>query len=534
MTMHPDQSHLAATTPLDTRPRKPAKSVNFVNLTVLTALLAAPLTVQARQAAQTQLPEAVPSYSAADEVGAAFTQFQKQTPVPGLVYAVVRDGKITLSSAQGVQTIGGPPVAMDTRFRIASMSKAFTALAILKLRDDGKLSLDDLAEKHVPEMRGWKYPTSDSPRIRIRDLLQHVGGMVTDDPWGDRQQVLTEAEFSAMIAAGVPWSRVGQSQHEYSNYGYALLGRIVSNVSGKPYQAYIRDTILRPLGMTASTYEVGEVPKDKLAVGYRWENERWVEEPQMRDGAFGAMGGLVTTANDYAKWVGFLLSAWPARNGAETGPVKRATVREMAQGLNFVRITPRPGAAPDDKCVHAGAYGMGFRVTPDCDLGLTLAHGGGYPGYGSFVVLAPETGTAVFGFANRTYQGPSLPVWRSLWALSRSGVIAPRETPLNPLLGTMQDAARAAYQAGALKPLEGRLAMNFLMDRSAENWAKEFARIKDIVGTCATAEPLRPQGYMTANFRWNCEKGKLDGQILLAPTNPPTIQALRFAPQPGK
>lgn len=510
---------------LDNRAWKHAKCVNFVNLAAIAALLAAPLPA----AAQTvQLPPA-----AIVEIGDAFAGFQQRTPVPGLVYVVIRDGKVALSGMQGVQTIGGAPVMMDTRFRIASMSKAFTALAILKLRDDGKLALDDLAEKHVPEMRGWKYPTSDSPRIRIRDLLQHVGGMVTDDPWGDRQQVLSEAEFSAMIAAGVPWSRVGQSQHEYSNYGYALLGRIVGNVSGKPYQAYIRDTILRPLGMTATTYDLAQVPRDKLAVGYRWENERWVEEPQMRDGAFGAMGGLVTTANDYVKWVSFLLSAWPARDGAETGPVKRATVREMAQGLNFVRITPRPGAASDDKCVHAGAYGMGFRVTPDCDLGLTLAHGGGYPGYGSFVVLAPETGTAAFGFANRTYQGPSLPVWQSLWALARAGAAKPRATPLNPLLGQMQDAARAAYAAGDLKPLEGRLAMNFLMDRSPENWAKEFARIKGLVGECATAEPLAPSGNLSTGFRWNCAKGKLDGQILLAPTTPPSIQALRFLPQPG-
>jgi len=493
------------------------------------AILAASVALPAAAQTVSQLPPA-----AVVEVGDAFAKFQQRTPVPGLAYAVVKDGKIVLSSVQGVQTIGGAPVMMDTRFRIASMSKAFTALAILKLRDDGKLSLDDLAEKHVPEMRGWTYPTSDSPRIRIRDLLQHVGGMVTDDPWGDRQQVLTEAEFSAMISAGVPWSRVGQSQHEYSNYGYALLGRIVSNVSGKPYQAYIRDTILRPLGMAASTYDVSEVPRDKLAVGYRWENERWVEEPQMRDGAFGAMGGLVTTANDYAKWVGFLLSAWPARNGVETGPVRRSTVREMAQGLNFVRIVPRPGAAEDDHCVHATAYGMGFRVTPDCNLGLTMAHGGGYPGYGSFVVLAPETGTAAFGFANRTYQGPSVPVWQSLWALARHSAIAPRETPLNPLLGTMQDAARAAYAAGELKPLEGKLAMNFLLDRSTENWAKEFARIKGLVGDCATAEPLAPTGNLSTSFRWTCAKGKLDGQILLAPTNPPTIQALRFAPQPGK
>jgi hypothetical protein len=97
----------------------------------------------------------------------------------------------------------------------------------------------------------------------------------------------------------------------------------------------------------------------------------------------------------------------------------------------------------------------------------------------------------------------------------------------------MQDAARTAYAAGELKPLEGKLAMNFLMDRSADNWAKEFARIRGIVGTCATTEPMQAVSYLSANFRWNCEKGKLDGQILLAPTNPPTIQALRFAPQPG-
>jgi CubicO group peptidase (beta-lactamase class C family) len=82
-------------------------------------------------------------------------------------------------------------VTADSLFRIASMSKAFTALAILKLRDEGRLSLDATAETYVPEMRGWRYPSADSPRITVRDLLSHTGGLVTDDPWGDRQQVLT-------------------------------------------------------------------------------------------------------------------------------------------------------------------------------------------------------------------------------------------------------------------------------------------------------------------------------------------------------
>lgn len=483
-------------------------------------------------AAQQPAPAGAPPV-AVQQIGDAFTRFQERSPVPGLVYMALKDGKLAMSGMQGRQSVSGPPVTLDTRFRIASMSKAFTALAILKLRDDGKLSLDDLAEQHIPQMRSWTYPTKDAPRIRVRDLLHHVAGFVTDDPWGDRQQVLSEADFTRIIAAGVPWSGPGQSRHEYSNFGYALLGRIISNVSGKPYQSYISDTIMRPLGMTATTYDVNKVPKDKLAIGYRWENERWVEEPAMRDGAFGAMGGVVTTANDYAKWVAFLLSAWPARDAPEPGPVKRATVREMAQGLNFVRIAARNGAPKGDTCMHAIAYGMGMRVTPDCDLGLTLAHGGGYPGYGSFVVLAPELGIAAFAFANRTYQAPAVPVWQTLWAMAKADMVVSYDQPVNPLLTAMQEAARAAYGAGDLRPLDGKLAMNFLMDRSAENWAREFARIKGLVGDCPTAEPLAPSGNLSTAFRWNCAKGKLDGQILLAPTNPPTIQALRLSPQPA-
>ena len=484
------------------------------------------------------LPSALPAQAAlpapvATEIDAAFATFREATPVPGLAYGMVKDGRLVHVRTHGVQSLESPlPVTPQTRFRIASMSKAFTALAILKLRDEGRLSLDDLAEKHVPQMRGWAYPTSDSPRIRIRDLLQHVGGFVTDDPWGDRQQSLSPAEFTAMIAAGVPWSRPAQTAHEYSNFGYALLGRIVTNASGQPYQRYIIGNILRPLGMTASGYEVRDVPANRLALGYRWENERWVAEPVMPDGEFGAMGGLHTNVEDYSKWVAFLLSAWPPRDGPDAGPVRRSTVRELAQGLNFVRIAPRAGAAEDDKCVHAFAYGMGMRVTPDCGLGLTLSHGGGYPGYGSFVVLAPERGAGAFAFSNRTYQAPALPVWQSLWAMDRAGTIPPRKQPLNPLLAEMQDAARAAYAAGSLAPLQGRLAMNFLMDRSAANWALEFASIKAALGACPTAEPMFPTGNLSSAFRWNCDKGVLDGQILLAPTNPPTIQALRFTPRP--
>jgi CubicO group peptidase (beta-lactamase class C family) len=124
------------------------------------------------------------------------------------------------------------PVTADTVFRIASMMKSFTAMAILKLRDEGKLALDDPAEKYVPEMKALKYPTSDSPKITVRQLLSHSEGFPEGNPWGDRQLADSEEQLSALIKSGIPFSNTPGVAYEYSNYGFAILGRIVSNVSG--------------------------------------------------------------------------------------------------------------------------------------------------------------------------------------------------------------------------------------------------------------------------------------------------------------
>lgn len=494
--------------------------------------LAALFAVASPAAAQDPAPKTLEQL--APDIDARFATFQTDAHIPGLVYGVVQNGKLVYVKGLGVQDLDARrPVTPDSLFRIASMTKAFTALSILKLRDDGKLRLDDLAETYVPQMKGWTYPTKDSPRIRIRDLLQHVGGFVTDDPWGDRQQVLPQAEFTKMIAAGVPFSRAPQSQHEYSNFGYALLGRIVAKASGMAYTDYVRKTILTPLGMTASGFDAPHAPKDKYALGYRWENDAWAPEPEMVDGAFNAMGGLQVSANDYAKWVAFLLSAWPARDDPDTGPVRRSTVREIAQGSNFTSVVNRIGASGADACKQSLAYGMGWRVAQDCDLGLTLAHGGGYPGYGSHVMLMPDTGTGVFALANRTYAGPSGPAWDTAVAMDKAGLLVRRDTPVSPAVADMFAATRAAYDAGSLKPLDGKLAMNFLLDRSADNWTAELAKLKDQVGACPTAEPLAPLGAMSTAFRLNCEKGKLDGTLLLAPTSPVLIQAWRLRVVPG-
>ena len=344
------------------------------------------------------------------QLDALFADFARKSHVPGLVYGVVADGRLVHVRGIGVQDIESRrPVTPETLFRIASMTKAFTALTVLKLRDDGKLQLDALAETYVSELRGWAYPTRDAPRIRLRDLLNHSAGFVTDDPWGDRQTPMPEAQFTQLLREGVPLTRAPGLRMEYSNLGYALLGRVIGNVSGEPYAQAITRTLLQPLGMVASGWDVDAAPRAQRALGYSWEGDAWQLESDMAHGAFGAMGGLQTNAVDYAKWVTYLLAAWPARNDADPGPVKRASVRELAQGSNFAQLLP-PRAGRAKACHRAMSYGMGMLAVVDCELGTYLTHSGGYPGYGSNVLLLPEYGVGIFAFANRTYAGAGGPV----------------------------------------------------------------------------------------------------------------------------
>src|SRR6185295_12494000 len=135
--------------------------------------------------------------------------------------------------------------------------------------------------------------------------------------------------------AGVPFSRAPGAAYEYSNLGYALLGRLVTNVSGRSYANYIEDAFLKPLRMISTGYDFGRAPAGRRATGYRWEGGEWIEEPVLGPGVFGAMGGLVTTANDYARYMAWLLAAWPPRDGPEDGILKRASVRELSRAQTF-------------------------------------------------------------------------------------------------------------------------------------------------------------------------------------------------------
>jgi len=460
-------------------------------------------------------------------VDRAFAKYFEQTGVPGLAYGVIVDGQLIHAKALGVARRQGSVAATpETRFRIASMTKSFTALAILKLRDQGKLTLEDPIARWIPEVRAWKPVTADADTIRIRHLLTHGAGFPEDNPWGDQQLGISDAALNAWLKQGVPFSTSPGTAYEYSNYGFALLGRIVTNASGRPYRAYLEREILAPLGMTASTLEPGEAPAAQTAIGYRRTAGEYSVEPSLAHGAFGAMGGLVTTVRDLAKYVAFQLDAWPPRDGAEAGPVRRASRREMQSLWRYSGT--RVQALPAQTQISTGGYGYGLGVSHHCAYGTVVSHGGGLPGFGSQMFWLPESGLGIIAMTNLTYSGPTSAVMESLEAMRQQGALSRRAWPPAPVLTEMQREITAIWNTGDGARLEKAAAMNLLLDHPLAERMTAIERMKRRMGACTVAGPVEPENWLRGRFRMNCERGHVWAEFTLAPVNPPKLQYLAF------
>src|SRR6185437_5667069 len=246
------------------------------------------------------------------------------------------------------------------------------------------------------------------------------------------------------------------------------------------------DLLLKPLGMTSSGFNIANSPLERRAIGYRFENGQYKREPDLGEGAFTSIGGLQTSANDYSKWVAFLLSAWPPRSDPDRGPLPRQTVRELAKGSDFPLGVTRPGDKRPAPCRQAEVYGMALYVVNDCDLPLAITHNGGYPGYGSSMLLFPDAGVGLFVFTNRTYSSPSPTLWAAALQLKNAGLIKARAVPVSSELAKAYDAAGKAYRSGTIDAVAPVAAVNFFMDRTAENWKLELSRLKAQVGECET------------------------------------------------
>jgi CubicO group peptidase (beta-lactamase class C family) len=455
--------------------------------------------------------------------------------LPGLVYGVVLDGKLVHARTLGLADVERKiPVTNSTEFRIASMSKSFVAMAALKLRDQGKLRLDDPVATYLPELRRVQLPTTDSPALTIRHLMTMTTGLPEDNPWGDRQMALSNAKLEQLVGAGLSFSNAPGHTFEYSNLGFILLGKVVTKVAGMRFQDYITREILLPLGMNNTRWEYRQAAPGKLALGYRWDRDHWETEPILPDGDGAAMGGLITTMDDFARYVAFHLDAWPARNDPDQGPLRRATLREMHLPHAFAGFSAK-ATMTDDKTPNPriGFYGYGLTWARDSRDVVTTGHSGGLPGFGSQYRFAPDHGVGIFAFTNLRYGPVYGPTGKALHMLIERADLGPRPAPVSPILATRQGQVAQLIQSWDVALGNAITAENFFLDRSREDWIVEAREKLEPIGKITSVGPIKAENQLRGTFPLIGERGTLDVTFTLTPERDPKVQEIKIA-RPAK
>ncbi|MBX3238997.1 MAG: beta-lactamase family protein [Chitinophagaceae bacterium] len=464
-----------------------------------------------------------------------FRAYARTNNIPGLVYAIVADGQIVHSTAFGYSNVEKKiPANNQSVFRIASMTKSFAGMAILKLRDEGKLQLDDLVSKYIPETDSIIPLTGDSPPLTIRHLLTHTAGFPQDDPWADRQLSITDDAFTDFLKKGVSLSNPPGITYEYSNLGFTMLGTIINRVSGKHYESYIRDNIFTPLGMTDTYWEYSEVPDAQLAKGYRWVNNNWRKETLLHSGAYGMMGGLMTSIDDFVKYMQLHMNAWPARSGPDNPVMKRSSLREMHFPGSMVNLNSSFKTPDGQVCARATSYNFGLAWAKDCLGRIFIGHSGGLPGFGSNWVFLPEYGLGIVAFTNHTYKGPAILNIQVLNTVIAAAGLQPRLMVASPLLLQRQKQLFALLPDWNNAEQNNLFAENFFDDYFIDSLRKQTRGLFKKAGKIMGVKDIVPENQLRGSFTIQGEFIDISVRFTLSPENPGLIQHFEIRELPKK
>ncbi len=286
------------------------------------------------------------------------------------VVLVARHGEVVLQKAWGLANRETrTPNTLDTRFRIGSMNKMFTAVSVLQLVEAGKLSLDDPIGKILPD-----YPNQDvAAKVTVRNLLTHTGG--TGDIFGpdfdkNRLTLREHGDYLKLYGARGLTHEPG-AEFEYSNYGFVLLGAVIEKVTGMSYYDYVRSHVFQPAGMTStdSLPEAEAVPN--RSTGYMKEKGKWVPNTDTLPVRATSAGGGYSTAGDLLRF---------------------------AQALESGKLISKASLAAATTPFKEH-YGFGFGIQGEGPL-RSFGHGGGAPGMNGELRIFPELGTVVVCLSN--------------------------------------------------------------------------------------------------------------------------------------
>ncbi|MBA3500031.1 MAG: beta-lactamase family protein, partial [Deltaproteobacteria bacterium] len=424
----------------------------------------------------------------------------KAQALPGLVVGIVFDGELAFSKGFGVTAPGGKAPDADTVYRIGSITKSFTGLAALALRDAGTLQLDDPLAKYIPEATQLVYPSRDSAAITLRQLANHTSGLPRMGPFepenGPTEEVVVKAlpKLALETAPGTNW--------KYSNLAFSLLGIALGRAAKAPYHDVVATHILKPLGMTATTWDhqgIGE----RLAPPTLPSPKGPITSPQApaRLGAADGAGGIFSSTRDMAKYIAFQLAAYPPRSAEDPGPLRRSTLREA-------HATGVPAGLKHSLPAIALSYGFGWNRLQSCELDDMVGHGGGIDSYRSDIRFSPSRGVGVIVMTNFGNANPNAFTDKVLAELGKTGAFVARapssskalETAMSRLLAIYQTWDEAAFAKILARPIDPRE-------------KDELATYHKLHGACTGFEPATIETASAGSFTLKCERGVLEMEL---------------------
>jgi len=459
-----------------------------------------------------------------DEVDEVFAEHHARGSAPSLVWGTFDRRGLVRTGAVGRDQHGARPGA-DTAYRIASCTKSFTAAAVLALRDAGRLNLDEPVTRFVPAFAGVMLPGRDAPVPTVRMLLTMSGGLPTDDPWADRQEGLSAGAFDSLLRRGLTFESIPGTRFAYSNLGFALLGQVIEQASGRGYRDVVTELFLEPLGLTGTGWDASVPASGGVVVGTRWLDDDWHALPFSSPGAFSPIGGLFSTVTDLSRWAAWLAAAHDTDGVDEPGaPLSRASRREMQQAYRFVPALPK----------HPTGYGFGLFVEEYPHTGTVVSHSGGYPGFSAHMRWSAPRGHGIVAFGNATHSRLAVATTHAFDRLDAG--VAAKPTTVLPATRAAQRSVNDLIRAWPDDPepdvFSPNVAVDDAWDRRRAALAEAVARIGGLAP--ATADDpgfgLGADEVSTApaHLAWHVpgRAGRLRVEIRLTPEHPPRVQTL--------